>query len=482
MHLKNVTLELSSKPFTDESEATMVSVCRKMFTQWLDLIRSADQVSVMLWIADGSEIFEYTGDLNQRFEWAYWCGCANHCPQPEHPTERMKRNTHVYPVKYRADAAPRPYSWLKRLIEVLRETGTEITGKAVRIGATYDNGPEFAISPFKYKKHREIAQAHTIYPNSFVTCTARLHADPQPYAAFPDGIPEGTSVGTFLGFISRYSWLKPVIDTTKCNGCGLCARNCKAACINSKAHTIDYSRCVVCLDCLDKCSQHAISYTRRRAEKSAPKEVDTARRTFITTAAAVAATGLIEAQEKKVDGGLAAIEDKKIPNRTTRITPPGSLSIKHFAQHCTGCQLCVSACPNGVLRPSGNLLTLMQPEMSYERGYCRPECTKCSEVCPAGAIRPITREEKTGIQIGHAVWVKANCVVLTDGVSCGNCARHCPSGAIQMVPSDPNDENSLKIPVVNTERCIGCGACENLCPARPFSAIYVEGHERHRNI
>ena len=31
-------------------------------------------------------------------------------------------------------------------------------------------------------------------------------------------------------------------------------------------------------------------------------------------------------------------------------------------------------------------------------------------------------------------------------------------------------------------RCIGCGACENLCPSRPFSAIYVEGHERHRYI
>lgn len=41
---------------------------------------------------------------------------------------------------------------------------------------------------------------------------------------------------------------------------------------------------------------------------------------------------------------------------------------------------------------------------------------------------------------------------------------------------------SLKIPVVDTERCIGCCACENLCPARPFSAIYVEGHERHRTI
>lgn len=180
--------------------------------------------------------------------------------------------------------------------------------------------------------------------------------------------------------------------------------------------------------------------------------------------------------------GLAVIEDKKIPERSTAIVPPGALSARSFAQHCTACQLCVSVCPNGVLRPSTDLTKLMQPEMSYERGYCRPECTKCSEVCPAGAIRPITVAEKSSIQIGHAVWVKENCVPLTDGVECGNCARHCPTGAIQMVASDPSNSESLKIPVVNTERCIGCGACENLCPARPFSAIYVEGHEAHRIV
>lgn len=121
----------------------------------------------------------------------------------------------------------------------------------------------------------------------------------------------------------------------------------------------------------------------------------------------------------------------------------------------------------------------MQPEMSYERGYCRPECTRCSDVCPAGAIRPITIEEKSSARIGHAVWIRKNCIPLTDGVECGNCARHCPSGAILMVPSDSEDPNSVRIPVVNAERCIGCGACENLCPARPFSAIYVEGHTMH---
>ena len=124
----------------------------------------------------------------------------------------------------------------------------------------------------------------------------------------------------------------------------------------------------------------------------------------------------------------------------------------------------------------------MQPESSYERGYCRPECTKCSEVCPAGAIVKIDLPEKSSTQIGHAVWIKANCVVLTDDVDCGNCARHCPAGAIMMVASDPSNPDSRKIPVVNEERCIGCGACENLCPARPFSAIYVEGHEIHKTV
>ena len=260
------------------------------------------------------------------------------------------------------------------------------------------------------------------------------------------------------------------------------------ACIDGKNHTVDYSRCVACMDCIDTCRHGAISFGLRRKKETVAKQpvnagqIDDARRSFLTATAIVATAATVKAQEKKVDGGLAVIEDKKIPERATPIVPPGAWSARDFARHCTACQLCVSVCPNEVLRPSTDLMKLMQPEMSYERGYCRPECTKCGDVCPAGAIRPITVAEKSATQIGHAVWVKENCVPLTDGVECGNCARHCPTGAIQMVPSDPSDAESPKIPVVNTERCIGCGACENLCPARPFSAIYVEGHEVHRVV
>lgn len=290
-------------------------------------------------------------------------------------------------------------------------------------------------------------------------------------------------VGTVLGCLAKYSLLKPVIDTTKCNSCGLCARNCKAACIDIKNHRIDYTRCVDCMDCIDKCHKGAISYARGAkapvADAGKKEKTDASRRQFLAVTAMAAATSAVRAQKKKVDGGLAVIEDKKVPERVTPIVPPGALSLRNMASHCTACQLCVSVCPNDVLRPSTKLATLMQPELSYERGYCRPECTKCSEVCPAGAILKITPEDKSATQIGHAVWVKKNCIPLTDGVDCGNCARHCPTGAIQMVLSDADNPDSPKIPVVNTARCIGCGACENLCPARPFSAIYVEGYAVH---
>ena len=291
-------------------------------------------------------------------------------------------------------------------------------------------------------------------------------------------------VGTALGCVSRASLLKVRFNEELCIGCGKCSRNCKAACIDFKTYDIDSSRCIVCGNCIDLCPKGALSYglavsNGKKEEKE--ETVDKSKRQFLIGTALLASTALAQ-EEKKVDGGLAEIEDKVAPKRQTPLTPPGSLTARNMAEKCTACQLCVSECPNDVLRPSTSLDRFMQPTMSYEHGYCRPECVRCSTVCPTGAIRPITKQEKSSLQIGHAVWVKQNCVPLTDGVECGNCARHCPTGAITMVPSDPDDEWSLKVPVVNTATCIGCGACENLCPARPLSAIYVEGHEMHRVI
>ena len=273
-------------------------------------------------------------------------------------------------------------------------------------------------------------------------------------------------VGTILGFFARRSIFSPVIDKSLCNSCGLCEKQCRASCIDSSGHSIDYSRCVSCMDCIETCNHGAISLGSRYSQKD--KGTDTGRRAFLTALAITGTATACKAHGKQAhDGG-------------TPLVPAGAVSLKNMADRCTACQLCISACPNNVLRPSSSLTTLMQPEMSYDKGFCRPECNKCSDVCPTGAIRPVTVEEKSSIQIGHAVVDLDLCVVNTDDVSCGNCARHCPAQAIMMV-SSPSD-NSRKVPAVDESRCIGCGACEYLCPARPVSAIHIEGHHVHKMI
>lgn len=310
-------------------------------------------------------------------------------------------------------------------------------------------------------------------------------------------------VGTILGLLAKYSLFKPAIETSKCISCGLCARNCKAKCIDSRNHKIDYSRCVDCFDCISSCRKSAISYsalhTRKSASSSAkndtaksptrPKNaekpahpVPNARRGFFATALLVASSAFANAAEKTVDGGLTPIKKRKSPKREFPILPPGAQSAANFGEKCVACQLCVSACPSHVLAPSARLANFMQPEMNYERGYCAVDCVECSKVCPAGAIKPITAAEKSSIQIGRAIWHSERCIVNTDGMPCDNCFRQCPSGAIAMVLKDPKDAESKRIPVVDEARCIGCGACENLCPARPEAAICVEANTVHVSI
>ena len=301
-------------------------------------------------------------------------------------------------------------------------------------------------------------------------------------------------VGTTLSFFSRFAMFRPVIDHDKCKHCKACELHCKAQCIEitkDSAH-IDYSRCVDCFDCLEECKFGALKYKYawggghpERSEGS--PSIDSAqndgkgRRAFmIGTALAAGAAALkgveARAQEaaKKTDGGFADVLPKQAPKREAPVTPPGSRSVRDFYQHCTACQLCVAECPNDVLRPSGRLDYLMQPEMSFEKGFCRPECTRCSELCPTGAIRKITKEEKTEYHVGTAGVNVDLCLEATGKSPCGKCAEVCPTGAIAMVRQD-----KTRRPAVSEEICIGCGKCEYLCPVRPVSAITVNGKSQH---
>lgn len=295
-------------------------------------------------------------------------------------------------------------------------------------------------------------------------------------------------VGTVLGFLSRFSWLKIRIDSDNCIRCGKCGAACKAQCIDTKNHKIDYSRCVACFDCIGSCSEGAITYGR--APKAPAAEADAApqsgaRRAMMVGGAIVAADLAMKAVAAAADGGLAPIKHKKAPRREVPVVPPGSASLRVISSRCTACQLCITSCPNGVLRPSTSPDRFMQPVMEFNDGYCRPECTRCSDVCPSDAIAPIDVAVKSSTKIGTAVVDASACISAAYGQSCGTCARNCPAGAIVMTAADGGHLR----PVVNEALCIGCGSCEYHCPVgragnirAEYPAIHVEGVEVHRLV
>ena len=193
--MNKFTLELSAKAFMNNSEAEMRRVARQIHVDWYPLIEAAQEFCLMLWLADGSEILDYDGRLESEFEWACWMGAANPDLPLDSDSDTGERSLSRHPIHYRSDPPRRTYGWTKRLLEILHEE----FGEKLKVGATFDPGPEFAVSDFKRVRHPECSTKLMLIPNNFIHVDTRLHADRRRYAAYPEGIAEGTHFGEFLG-------------------------------------------------------------------------------------------------------------------------------------------------------------------------------------------------------------------------------------------------------------------------------------------
>ena len=286
-------------------------------------------------------------------------------------------------------------------------------------------------------------------------------------------------VGTLLGYISKMSIFKIVISDENCLSCGLCSHECKSGCIDSDHKTVDMTRCVMCFDCLTACPTDGImlSYSyKKKFNKS--NSIELSKRNFFkkTLLYFLSATAISAQIQKKI---LVTKPSTKAIFKQSAVSPPGSISVERFNNICTACNLCVASCPSQVLQPSFleyGFLGIMQPRMDNNSGFCNFECTICADVCPTGAILPISLEKKKSTQIGKAKFVKDNCVVNTQKTDCGACSEHCPTKAVHMVPF----EGKLLIPETRDDYCIGCGACEFACPTFPYKSIYVDGNRTHQ--
>lgn len=297
-------------------------------------------------------------------------------------------------------------------------------------------------------------------------------------------------VGSFLALISKISLFKISIDRNSCIHCGRCESSCKSSCISHSNEFVDFTRCVACFNCTVSCPNGSIGYNYNpliKRERSAPfmdknnsntNHPAISRRTLL--AGILLIPGLASSQQNKKKPDLIYQTGLKLKEFKKNIftSPPGSASIERFNTKCTACSLCINACPSSVLQPAVlqyGISGIMQPFQDFNTGYCNYDCTICSEICPSGAIIRIALNDKHRTVCGESHFIMENCVTYTNGTACGACSEHCPTKAIGMVPFRKN----LLIPEVNGKLCIGCGACEYVCPVRPYKAIYVEGLKIH---
>ncbi|MBQ3835286.1 MAG: 4Fe-4S binding protein [Elusimicrobia bacterium] len=262
-------------------------------------------------------------------------------------------------------------------------------------------------------------------------------------------------VGTLLGLFSKYGFFR-LQFTDKCITCGACFRNCPAGSINLKDKIFDNERCVRCLKCVSVCPKQAITYgVSKKDKKNTEQHFSQGRRNFVL--GSVLVLGGIAAGV-----GGAIVRGKKFLQDTVRaILPPGAGNYNRLSSKCTSCQLCVAVCPNKVIHPRD--FSHSNIYMDYSNGPCMYSCNECSKVCPTGAIKKISLQEKQHLRIGLAKIDRELCI------ACGICAFKCPAKALSI----DEQEDGNRILVYNAAACIGCGMCQVACPHKAIEIVGI---------
>jgi polyferredoxin len=288
-------------------------------------------------------------------------------------------------------------------------------------------------------------------------------------------------LGAMLGVVARYSRVR-LRNTAECNRCGKCEMRCPGGAdpIEAEAGKWRPSECYLCGNCTAVCEQGlklSIEPPRFGGSAESASEapgvagIDAGRRTLLLGAAA----GLVTVPLVKVP------RLKHLPHPAL-IRPPGSVPEQEFLSRCVRCGECMKVCLTGGLQPTAleaGLEGMWTPVLVPRMGYCEYNCTLCGQVCPTGAIRELRPAEKQKVHIGTAFVDPGRCLPIALGVECLVCEEHCPTSpkAIRLEKRVAGDATgspeAVRRPVVEPERCIGCGICEARCPVRDLPAIRV---------
>jgi MauM/NapG family ferredoxin protein len=277
-------------------------------------------------------------------------------------------------------------------------------------------------------------------------------------------------LGALLGLVGRWAPYRRRVSED-CNACNKCVRSCPTGAIHVEGQKTDRSECIVCRQCERICSEGAVRFG---FEKKDPvfDQVGTnlSRRIFFGGVAGglVAGMGLRSDMLHPSDAFLP------FPQRDKRlIRPPGALPEPEFLSRCVRCGECMRACLTNTIQPDwhrAGLEGIWAPHLNLRHAACEQTCNLCGHVCPTEAIRPLDNVEKQHAKIGTAVVIRDRCLPWSQDRRCLICDEQCPYNAIVF---KHDAEHKMGLPIVNADKCNGCGQCEDKCPVMGEAAIVV---------
>ncbi len=294
-------------------------------------------------------------------------------------------------------------------------------------------------------------------------------------------------LGALLGVMAKYAVVGMEKDHAKCTDCNLCLVNCQGADSPQGGVKWRQDECHVCLNCETACPEDVIKFRWFPNRKSAKTELIPERRTALASVAAGAAFYVLHRQS---DASAAEV------NYTSKaIRPPGSVEERAFLEKCIRCAECMKVCPNNALHPAfmeAGVEGMWTPILIPRIGYCEYSCVLCGDVCPTGAIQKINETQKMGkwkvegkewevppVRVGTAFYDKGRCLPWSMATPCIVCEEFCPTSPKAIYTQDDVVKNrkgedvKVQKPIVDPNLCIGCGACEKVCPVVDQPAVYV---------
>ena len=166
--------------------------------------------------------------------------------------------------------------------------------------------------------------------------------------------------------------------------------------------------------------------------------------------------GLLPAARDAVAQSLLGPLERAFPPRRR---PPGAVVEASFRTLCTRCGACSSACPHAAIHTYAESAGALAgtPVLLPDRRPCHMcEGFSCAAACEEGAL--IAPAEATW-PLGEVCLVEQRCIAFA-GPDCGACASLCPPEveALRLVRG---------LPVIDSEKCVGCGRCIDACPVLP---------------